>query len=147
MVTPYSSNAMKIENKNSKKTVFSLLAILILSIVFIWTSLVLIYQVNSIQNFISQKVNFIGITVQLRKNAEKVVTQLSKNEKVDKTLVAECIELSAGVKDLQFINSVFKNVEVSNNDNLNFIKKTILQQQLLAAEEICDELIFESRTV
>lgn len=136
---------MKLENKNTKRTIFSLWAILILSILFIVLSVLLIQKVNSAQNLIQQDVNLISNATTLSKNAGIVLKDLSTRSSMKSKIIDESINLSKGLKEFAPILSLFENIKSSKNKDQNFIRNTILQQELIGAEELCHEITLKTR--
>ena len=137
---------MRLENKNSKRTRLSLWAIVILSIVFIISSSILIQKVNSSQSYIQYKMNCIGNATALEKNAGVAIKQLNKGAKINSSLLQESLSLAEEFEELHVVLTIFKNVKTNNSKQLNFIQLTILQQELIAAEELCHEIISTNRS-
>ena len=137
---------MRLENKNSKRTRLSLWAIVLLSIVFIISSSILIQKVNSSQSYIQYKMNCIGNATALEKNAGAAIKQLNKGAKINSSLLQESLSLAEEFEELHVVLTIFKNVKTNNSKQLNFIQLTILQQELIAAEELCHEIISTNRS-
>ncbi|MFT7086323.1 MAG: PAS domain S-box-containing protein [Vicingaceae bacterium] len=138
---------MKIENKNSIRTVFSIWSILIISFIFIVASIILITKVNRVQKFISENSNCINNARELKDFAAIGVNQLNEGTQIDKELLSNCIEMSKEHAELEVIKNIFKNVQLSNNGSLSFIKKVVLQQELLAIEGLCNEVIIDNQNI
>tara|TARA_B110000503_G_C7158987_1_gene418722 strand:- start:3025 stop:3219 length:195 start_codon:yes stop_codon:yes gene_type:complete len=62
-------------------------------------------------------------------------------------LLSSCIALSEEHAELEVVKNIFKNVQLSNNSDLSFIKKIVLQQELLAIEGLCNEVIIDNQNI